>query len=57
MADTGKIPPTIPVWPTRPAHAPVSRKKRQRDQQPQREPRDKARDKPQEDLPHVDEYA
>ncbi len=57
MADTGKIPPTIPVWPTRPAHAPVSRKKRPRDPQSRREPRDKARDKPQEDLPHVDEYA
>jgi hypothetical protein len=57
MADTGKIPPTIPVWPTRPTHAPVPRKQHPRDRQPESEPRDRERDKPQEDDPHVDEYA
>ena len=57
MADTGKIPPTIPVWPTRPTHAPVRRKPRPQDPPPKREHRDGERDKPQEEVPHVDEYA
>jgi hypothetical protein len=58
MAETGKIPPTIPVWPTRPTHAPVRRKQRpQEERPPQRDPRARERDQPQEDTPHVDEYA
>lgn len=58
MTDAGVIKPATPTWPSRPADSVVRRKRPPPDGDGnKRDPRRKKNNDPEQDAPHVDEYA
>lgn len=57
MADTGRIAPPIPTWPTRPGEGVVRRDRPLPDKPPKRDPRGRRRKPDEDEPPHIDEYA